>query len=240
VSQRLLFFILLSVILSAALSRPALAAETTGNTWVILNLDHALNDSLDLHFDGTARQTADVTEHRQHVLRFAPVFSIAENLKASLGYVYQKTEDWNPDLESPSEENRIYEEVGYSHLWGPFDINHRGRLEQRFQKSASGHNYQNRARYRFNPRLPLGADDLKSAKYYLSFYDEIFMNIGQGTERFYSQNRFFSGVGIHLTKDAATRLELGYLWQQNAASSSQSQVDVHIALFNLYLNTANF
>ena len=209
----------------------AQASEVTANTWIAYSHDQDMNEKISIHFDGIARQTADFLEHRQNILRGSVLVEPLKHFKVGVGYAHQNTENWNAALETPSNEDRIYEELSYKHEVSGLDVDHRVRFEQRFRESRvnGASTYQNRVRYQAKLKVPVGVRGR-----YIMASDEIFFQSADGSPTAYGQNRFLLGVGIPLAEYANTRLEAGWMWQDNPPSSSTPAFTVHLLQFSFY------
>ncbi len=116
---------------------------------------------------------------------------------------------------------RLFQEL---HFWTPlekpFSLNHRYRIEQRFQESAEGpFLWRGRYRIQFNWTLP-------KPSWTIHLIEEIFLNWGAGTPTIFDQNRMY--VGISHSFSSHLRVELGYMmqWQQAGQIDLLYQRDV--------------
>ena len=105
---------------------------------------------------------------------------------------------------------------------GPFYLNHRYRLEQRFiekaflnfnnEKVIEGFNFRQRARYRFMVSIPLNHNTMKDNTLFLGAYNEVFIGFGPGIgKNILDQNRLFGALGWKF--NSKTNLQVGYLNQ---------------------------
>ena len=116
-------------------------------------------------------------------------------------------------------EHRIYQQFISKQAIGKIKIQHRYRFEQRFIED----DFKLRYRYFLSLNIPL----LKTnKKYYISAYNEIFINASQ--ENTFDRNRIYGGLGYQLNSNI--KLELGYM-NQIFNTSSRDQVNV-ICFFN--------
>ena len=116
-------------------------------------------------------------------------------------------------------EHRIYQQFISKQAIGKIKIQHRYRFEQRFIED----DFKLRYRYFLSLKIPL----LKTnKKYYISAYNEIFINANQ--ENTFDRNRIYGGLGYKLNSNI--KLELGYM-NQIFNNSSRDQVNV-ICFFN--------
>ncbi len=114
------------------------------------------------------------------------------------------------------EENRIWEQLLLKHNSGIFFFEHRYRYEQRWLRMGNSTNYKNRMRYLVRATIPLGKKEVSAKTLFLSFYDEIFLNLnGLSVDR----NRAYGAVGYQFS--SAFSLQAGYLLQTVGISTKQ-------------------
>ena len=136
--------------------------------------------------------------------------------KYTLGYA-NITSGVFGDSDSTSSENRIYQEaLGGQVLGERLYLTHRFRYEQRWVDSQD---FRTRARYFLAANYPLNQTTLGQGAWYLSFYNELFMNLEQniGDGRrvdYFDRNRTYAALGYSVTN--SLRLQFGYMWQENS------------------------
>lgn len=153
------------------------------------------------------------------------------DIKFTVGYGHITSGTFGESHET-STENRIYQEALLPHkLSDRFLLSHRFRYEQRWVETQ---HFRTRFRYNVFLNIPLNQKTLSKNTFYLSFYNELFINgernIGDGrTVELFDRNRFYSGLGYGLTD--AVRLQLGFMQQTtNSYSKGQLQVSLHHTL----------
>jgi len=115
-----------------------------------------------------------------------------------------------------SEEHRVYQEALTSQRLGSrWFLTHRVRLEQRW---VDGQDFRGRFRYFLGANYPLNRDDLGRGAFYLSLYNEVFVNlnrdIGLASEvDYFDRNRAYAALGYSVRDNL--RLQFGYMWQEN-------------------------
>ena len=109
------------------------------------------------------------------------------------------------------EEHRIFQQFITKQTIGSVSLQHRYRFEQRFVEN----DFKTRFRYFLGINLPL-----KNPKYYLSAYNEIFLN---GKSNVFDRNRVYGGLGYKISK--GVKLELGYM-SQVFETSSRDQINI--------------
>lgn len=128
-----------------------------------------------------------------------------------------------------TEENRTYQEAAIPARYGEkLFVSHRLRLEQRWVENQD---YRNRFRYFLNLNYPLNKSDLGKGSVYVSFYNEIFINLesdigNNRTVDAFDRNRAYLALGYSLTDKV--RLQFGYM-QQKTKNVNKGQLQ-----FNLF------
>ncbi len=150
------------------------------------------------------------------------------NIKFTLGYGNITTGTPGDD-NSTTSESRIYQEALFPVRFGNrFHTNHRFRYEQRF---VEGQDFRTRYRYNLFLNVPLNEVEFVKGTFYLSFYNELFINgqqdIGEGqTVEVFDRNRFYSAVGLVIRE--GLRTQVGFMRQStNNWNKNQLQFSLH-------------
>lgn len=152
----------------------------------------------------------------------------ASNTKYTFGYAHITTGTFGSSRNT-TKENRIYQEALVPQRIGEkLFVSHRFRLEQRWVENQDT---RNRFRYFLNLNYPLNRSDLNKGSIYVSFYNEIFVNLERdiGSNRNvdeFDRNRAYLALGYSLTDRA--RLQFGYM-QQKTRNENKGQLQ-----FNLF------
>lgn len=135
------------------------------------------------------------------------------NIKLTLGLAHITSGAYNSSR-TVSKERRLYQEALVPQRLGRRAyFTHRFRLEQR---DVDGQNTRNRFRYFVGLNYPLNQDSLGPGALYLSFYNELFINLERdiGGERrvdHYDRNRAYAALGYSLSD--RSRIQFGYMYQ---------------------------
>lgn len=174
------------------------------------------------HIEAQFRLDGELNRSNQNLFRLGGFYNLNNKTTITAGYGLINT--LSPALKDYFNEDRIWEQLQYNQKWNEsknFFIN-RFRLEQRFvdkiaivdgavEKTAT--NFQNRFRY-LNRNL-FHVADFKSGneELYIVLQDEVFVNLGDNkvNNKFFDQNRFLIGFGIHYKK--SIRFEVAYMNQ---------------------------
>jgi hypothetical protein len=207
--------------LSLAIACTAAAVTVDNeNLWLNYVGDHPLGSGpWGLHLEAQMRLSEYGDDWQQYLLRPGVNYQISPHLMATVGYAYVKTYPYGelPSLDS-FPEDRIWEQLAYTHTWAGIDWTHRLRLEQRYigELSPDGrggydvdnYRYENRIRYMLRAQVPLSSDK----KWYAAIWDEVFFNFGSNVVgNDFDQNRAFIGIGRKVSD--STKIELGFLEQ---------------------------
>ena len=195
--------------------------ENNIGNWLIYLGNKELNSSLNWHHEIQHRNYNILGELEQLLVRTGLGYNVNENNNILLGYGF--IDSRNIAIESNEilkvNEHRIYQQFISKQAIGKIKIQHRYRFEQRFIED----DFKLRYRYFLSLNIPL----LKTnKKYYISAYNEIFINTSQ--ENTFDRNRIYGGLGYQLNSNI--KLELGYM-NQIFNTSSRDQVNV-ICFFN--------
>ncbi len=149
-------------------------------------------------------------------------------LRLTLGYAHIVSGAFGESTET-MREHRIYQEASLPQQIGKrLYLRHRYRYEQRFVQSQD---FRTRYRYALFLTLPLSHKEIQKGTWYLSLYNEVFLNgqkdLGNGrTVEFFDANRFYGALGYVLTP--TLKVQLGYMQQtKNNYSKGQLQFSIH-------------
>lgn len=201
--------------------------------WFALSSNLKISKTFAFMLEGQFRY-ADDFDPQQFQFRTALDVKLNDHFSiVPVGYVYT----WNSRYgKQPAafgnNEHRIWEQIFYKHAVGKVKIDHRLRLEQRFiqAKSKSDNDAvddaysrkQGRLRYRLMARMPLKGSSIAPKTYFLSVYEEVFVNWGhQVTFHEPDQNRVFAGLGYQFNK--ALTVQGGFLYQMLIKSNGTKQ-----------------
>jgi hypothetical protein len=181
-----------------------------------------------LWIDGQSRFGDDYSRFSQGLVRPGVGYAVNPAWTVWLGYAYIRTEQ--PYARTPSNENRIWEQVSWQRKAGSTDLSSRTRLEERFHSAGSDTGW----RFREMGKLmhPLGSGPV----WLISVYDEIFINLNStnfGAKSGADRNRVFAGPGINLGKPL--RIEMGYLNQYTFNNNGPDRID-HLFSINAFWN----
>jgi len=148
----------------------------------------------------------------------------------TLGYANITTGEFG-DGDSTVNENRIYQEALLPQKIGErVFLRHRFRYEQRW---VDGQDFRTRYRYALFMNVPFNRTDLGQGAWYLSLYNELFINgernIGDGREvEIFDRNRTYAAIGHRLTD--RSQLQFGYMYQYaDSVEKGQLQLSLHQA-----------
>lgn len=146
----------------------------------------------------------------QLLMRAGLVYQIKDNLYVAAGYGkilnYAFDKDVNDDI--VRDENRIWEQLIIRHKFSRLFFEHRFRLEQRWVKETSI-SYMDRLRYLIRINLPLNAAKIEDNTFYVSAYNETFLNFKKHQP--FDRNRLYGAVGYQI--NSAFNFQVGYLNQ---------------------------
>ena len=187
--------------------------EKGPGNWLIYIGSKQLNSKWNLHHEVQYRNYNAVGDLEQLLLRTGLGYNIGEKSNLLLGYGYINSENYarNDEEKFTVEEHRIFQQLITKQNLGKVALQHRYRIEQRFVES----DFKTRFRYFLSMNIPL-----KNPKYYLSAYNEIFLN---GSSSVFDRNRIYGGLGYKFSK--GIKMELGYM-NQVFETASRDQINI--------------
>lgn len=193
--------------------------------WLIYLGNKKINNKINWHNEAQYRNYNAIGDLEQLLLRTGIGYNFTENNNnVLLGYGYILSQNYIPGSDDKVDinEHRIFQQFITKQSIGIVKVQHRYRFEQRFIED----NFRLRFRYFLALNIPLNNKEMSDGTYYLSSYNEIFIN--DDGNRF-DRNRLYGGLGYKLNK--YVRFELGYM-NQFLANGSRDQVNI-IAFVNL-------
>ena len=202
--------------------------EDKVGAWYIYNWNIGFGESqFGIQSDIQYRNWNIIGDLEQLLLRAGVTYKPVDGLTFTLGYGHITSGEFG-DGTSTSAESRVYQDAIMPHKVGKrFYLNHRFRFEQRWVE-----NQDFRTRYRYNLvlNIPLNKEKIEKNAFYLSLYDEIFLNgqrkIGEDrTVEIFDRNRLYGALGYAFSNKL--RFQLGYMRQTtNTISKDQLQFTV--------------
>ncbi|WP_417290480.1 DUF2490 domain-containing protein [Corallibacter sp.] len=191
------------------------AQSSDFGNWLIYFGNKKINSKWNIHHEVQYRNYNAIGDLEQLLLRTGLGYTFNEG-KANvlLGYGYILSENYiaNTDNKESVNEHRIYQQFISKQQLGTVKLNHRYRFEQRFVES----DFKMRFRYFLGINIPLS----KTSKYYLSGYNEIFLNT---ESEVFDRNRTYGGLGYQVSKNV--KIEAGYM-NQFFEKSSRDQFNI--------------
>tara|TARA_R110000787_G_scaffold105773_3_gene213307 strand:+ start:5424 stop:6065 length:642 start_codon:yes stop_codon:yes gene_type:complete len=204
-------FILIIAFLS--ISFAGKSQDSSLGNWLVYIGSKQLNSKWNLHHEIQYRNYNTGGDLEQLLLRTGLGYKIGEKSNLLLGYGYINSENFtgNGNEQVTVEEHRIFQQFINKGTLGSVSIQHRYRFEQRFVAN----DFKTRFRYFLGLNIPL-----KDSKYYVSAYNEIFLN---GASNVFDRNRIYGGLGYKIKK--GVKIELGYM-SQIFETSSRDQINI--------------
>ena len=178
--------------------------------------------------EGHGRFGNDTSRFSQGILRTGLGYAVNENTSVWLGYAWVPTDE--PFAKKAFDENRIWQQLLWSHKYSLATVTSRSRFEQRFIPAGS------QVGWRFRQLLKISVPLSFAPSFSLVASDEYFANLNKtnwGADDGFDQNRAFAGVGFNFDKH--TKTEVGYMNQYIRKAVGPDRMD-HILSVNLLLN----
>lgn len=199
------------VLLLIALATPASAADTVtnGHGWYNYFGEYGLGSGWSWWTELQARRNDGIVNTQQYLLRTSILKEVRKGLKIGGGYGFIRTDPYGKaPIATTFDENRIYQDVHWTHTREKLSFAHRFRWEERQLMFRSGTVWTQRFRYRMMLRHPVG----KSRNWYWTAGDEIFFNVPPNkAPKAFDQNRLMALLGRSL--GGGWRVEAGFMEQ---------------------------
>lgn len=195
------------------ISLGAKSQEKGLGNWLVYIGSKQLNSKWNLHHEIQYRNYNAIGDMEQLLIRTGLGYNLGSRSNLLLGYGYINSENFtgNGNDQTTVEEHRIFQQFITKQSIGSVTLQHRYRFEQRFVES----DFKTRFRYFLGLNVPF-----KDSKYYLSAYNEIFLN---GESNVFDRNRVYGGLGYKISK--GVKIELGYM-SQIFETSSRDQINI--------------
>jgi hypothetical protein len=146
------------------------------------------------------------------------IYKMSPNMNFAGSYTYQRS---NPLEKFHVNENRLWEQIIYSHILRKGRMTHRIRFEERFIKNnlTKERPLSTRVRYQLGFSTPLEGKTLDPKEFYFNSYNEFYFSLTGNKNATYSENWTYAGIGYNTGKMG--KLELGYLLQTSVRDLQQ-------------------
>ncbi len=213
-------------ILLLAITLPlfSFSQESDLGNWINYFGSKKLSETLNFHHEIQYRNYNAIGDLEQLLIRTGIGYNLTEgNNNLLLGYGFINSQNYVADTEDKVavDEHRIFQQFITKQNIGRLSVQHRYRFEQRFIES----DFRLRYRYFLSLNLPLNNSEMIDNTWYLSAYNEIFIN---GKNTFFDRNRVYAGLGHKFNN--VVRLELAYMNQiLNVGSRDQININTFVS-----------
>ncbi|MFH4966612.1 DUF2490 domain-containing protein [Gaetbulibacter sp. M240] len=195
------------------------AQESDFGNWLIYIGNKKLNSKWNIHNEVQYRNYNAISDLEQLLLRTGLGYTFnnnQSNLLLGYGYILSENYIGNTDDKESVNEHRIFQQFISNQSIGNVRLSHRYRFEQRFVES----DFKMRFRYFLSLNIPLVGNENTQNKWYLSAYNEIFLNTKTAI---FDRNRVYGGLGFNINSNV--RVEAGYM-NQFFETSSRDQFNI--------------
>lgn len=205
------------------LSKFTHAQKTDIGNWFIYFGNQQINNKWSWWNEVQYRNYNFAGDLQQLLLRTGISYNLTENNNnVLLGYGFINSQGYLPNSheKTGTNEHRIYQQFITRQNFGNVFIQHRYRIEERFLPD----DFQMRFRYFLGFNIPVNNKTLTKKTFYLSAYNEIFLN---AQNSIFDRNRLYGALGYVINKNFRT--EAGFM-AQTLENSNRNQFQ--IVLFN--------
>jgi len=196
--------------------------SNTGN-WFIYFGNQKINSKWNWQNEVQYRNFNFMGDLSQLIVRTGIGYNLTENNNnILLGYGFINSQKYLPNSNNKvgTTEHRIYQQFITRQNFNKVFLQHRYRIEERFLPN----DFQMRFRYFLGINIPINKPKIEKNAYYLSAYNEIFINTQQNI---FDRNRLYGAIGYVINKNI--KIEAGYM-AQTAETNNRNQFQ--IVVFN--------
>lgn len=225
------------IVLSASAQRETV---NQNNAWYMYFGNHALTDKWLLHTEYQFRRSGLIKDWQQSLARIGLDYRFNKEVTLTAGYAYIVSFPYGElPIAEELDEHRIWQTLTVNQFFNGWTLNHRYRLEQRWNERSStseesGRIYRNRIRYRGMVTVPLSSKTMQKGTLFLSVYDEIFIGFGDNVAQAFDQNRLYFALGHQFSSNG--NIQLGYLNQIALKGDGINQEQNHTLMLALTYN----
>jgi hypothetical protein len=193
-----------------------------GNWFVYLG-NQKINNQWNWHNELQYRNFNFLGDLNQLLLRTGIGYNLTENNNnILLGYGFINSQKYISDSNEKvgTNEHRIYQQFITKQSFDKVFLQHRYRIEERFLPN----DFQMRFRYFIGINIPINKPKIEKNAFYLSGYNEIFINAQQ---HIFDRNRLYGAIGYVFNKNI--KMEGGYM-AQTVSTGNRNQFQ--IVVFN--------
>lgn len=197
---------------------------TNQHAWFMYFGDHKFSDHWGVHLEAQFRRRINVVDPQQLLLRTGINYHLNAQAFLTAGYCFVETYPYGGfPVKARYPEHRFWEQLQIRSTLNRFEWISRFRLEQRYSNlpvlnttsaiyEPGDAVYTHRFRLMNRFSLPLNGTSIRDHSFYLTAYDEIFINAGkEAGVNVFDQNRLYGAIGYKIPH--LGRLEAGYLEQ---------------------------
>lgn len=200
------------VLLGMARAAPAQSAPDELGTWLILRGTNHISHRWTLYNEAQLRLYEVASDPEEVLLQLAPQYNLNPGAQVGFGYSYDWLWSFDDAGDGPGEadatENRLHEQLALKQTWGATALEHRYRVEQRWQSQGGETSYSNRVRYRFQVTVPLRGSLDRAGAIFINASDEIFVDVASTLS--FNQNRLTIAAGYRIGD--RMDFQFGYLY----------------------------
>lgn len=203
------------------LNNPINAQKSDVGNWFIYFGNQKINNKWNWHNEVQYRNFNFIGDVNQLLFRTGLGYNLTENNNnLLLGYSFINTQKYLPNstIKIGTNEHRIFQQFITRKKLNRVYLLNRIRIEERFFPT----DFQMRFRYFLSLNIPLNKSSMEINSFYLSAYNEIFLN---GQQSLFDRNRLYGAIGYIINNNLKT--EAGFMVQKlHSSNRNQFQIVV--------------
>jgi len=199
------------------------AQKSNSGNWFIYFGNQKINSKWNWQNEVQYRNFNFMGDLSQLIVRTGIGYNLTENNNnILLGYGFINSQKYLPNSNNKvgTTEHRIYQQFITRQNFNKVFLQHRYRIEERFLPN----DFQMRFRYFLGINIAINKPKIEKNAYYLSAYNEIFINTQQNI---FDRNRLYGAIGYVINKNI--KIEAGYM-AQTVETNNRNQFQ--IVVFN--------
>ena len=206
------------------------------NSWTTYSGNHKIGNQYSIHTLYSLRKNEFLKNWQQSLLRIGLNYQLNDHFILTAGYDWVENFSYGKQpIAEQTTEQRIFEQIVIKNSIGRVVIEQLYKLEQRFIGNGDNKDFEGRFRYNVSFNIPLNHNNLTDKTWFISGFNEIFINLGQVQNNYYfNQNWTYLGLGYKV--DNTLAFKVGYMNQYFPKADGLNVEKNHTLMLNAIYN----